>query len=81
MKRAGANARRKMNKAMKKKPTLHRKNASVDLKEDYQMLEMSIEQVDGNFKSQEKGTDGSVHFMGQWTPAESPITKGRMECQ
>ena len=39
MKRAGANARRKMNKAMKKKPTLHRKNASVDLKEDYQMLD------------------------------------------
>lgn len=70
MERAGVNARRRQTKtARQKKPTLHRKVASIDLKEEFQM-----KQVDGGFVVQE---GDSVQFMGQWTPVESPIAKGR----
>lgn len=77
MERAGVNARRNQSKTTpKKKPTLHRKGASIDLKDDYQM-----QQADSGFGVQEGGNGRSVQFMGQWTPVESPIAKGRLLTQ
>lgn len=76
MDRAGVNARRRAKRMDKKKPTLHRKDASIDLKEDYQM-----QQADDGFQIQEGGNGRSVQFMGQWTPVESPSSKERLLAQ